>query len=444
MLVVELNTGRLTAVPAVARATRKAWLLWTIAIVVYVGAVFHRSSLGVAGLEATQRFGVGPAALSTFTVLQVAVYAAMQIPTGLLADRFGPRRVLVAAAILLGVGEITFGLAHSYPLALVARGVLGLGDAMTWVSVLRVVAGHFPARTYPLVVALSSMLGGAGNLVATTPLTALLSSDGWTATFVVTGLATAAYSAVVGTTLRVTPVASNPPPLRRVLKGAAESWRGHGTRLGFWVHFTTMATPTTLGLLWGFPYLVRAQHLSAGQADGVLGALVLAGMIANPLIGALTSRRRGARMPLVAGYLAATAVTWTLLLANPGTTPFPLLALAFTIFAVGGPVSAIGFALVRDYNPLHRVGTATGVVNVGGFLATTLAALGVGLLVSATSSYRVGLLAIVAVFVFGTSRVVVWWRRSRAEVHAAAGRGEEVPVRIRLRRWDVRPEPVAA
>jgi sugar phosphate permease len=434
---VELNTGRLTAVPAVARATRKAWLLWTIAILVYVGAVFHRSSLGVAGLEATQRFGVGPAALSTFTVLQVAVYAAMQIPTGLLADRFGPRRVLVAAAILLGAGEITFGLADSYPLALVARGVLGLGDAMTWVSVLRVVAGYFPARTYPLVVALSSMLGGAGNLVATTPLTALLSSEGWTATFVVTGLVTAAYSAVVGTTLRVPPAASNPPPLRRVLKGAAECWRGHGTRLGFWVHFTTMASPTTLGLLWGFPYLVRAQHLSPGAADGVLGALVLGGMIANPVLGALTSRHPGVRMPLVVGYLATAAITWTLLLANPGMTPLPLLVLAFTAFAVGGPVSAIGFALARDYNPLHRVGTATGVVNVGGFLSTTLAALGVGLLVSATSSYRLGLLAVVVVFAFGVSRVVVWW-------HAAQGRGEDVPVPVRLRRWDVRPEPVPA
>jgi MFS family permease len=428
----------------VARATRKAWLFWTIAIVVYVTAVFHRSSLGVAGLQATARFGVGPAALSTFTVLQVGVYAAMQIPTGLLADRFGPRRVLVAAALLLGAGEVCFGLAHSYPLALFARGVLGLGDAMTWVSVLRVVASNFPARTYPLVVALSSMLGGAGNLVATVPLTALLASSGWTATFLVTGLLTAGYAAVVGTTLRIPGEQKAEPVMRgAILRGAMQAWRVPGTRLGFWVHFTTMASPTTLGLLWGFPYLVKAQHLTAVRADGVLGALVLGGMVANPVLGALTSHRRGLRMPLVMSYLAITALTWVLLLAVPGRQPFAVLLLAFVVFAVGGPMSAIGFALARDYNPMHRVGTATGVVNVGGFLATTIAALGVGVLVgamgtlSAATAYRIGLLAVVAVFAVGSWRVVVWWRRARAHVHAAQGRGEEVPVRVRLRRWDV-------
>ncbi|HEX5406832.1 MAG TPA: MFS transporter [Pseudonocardiaceae bacterium] len=426
-----------------ARATRKAWLLWTIAIVVYVTAVFHRSSLGVAGLQATERFGVGPAALSTFTVLQVAVYAVMQVPTGLLADRFGPRRVLVAAALLLGAGEVCFGLAHSYPLALLARGILGLGDAMTWVSVLRVVAGQFPARSYPLVVALSSMLGGAGNLVATVPLTALLASDGWTATFLVTGLLTAGYAAVVGTTLRVPTPTRATLPLRRVLRGAVTSWHVPGTRLGFWVHFTCMASPTTLALLWGFPYLVRAQHLSAVRADEVLGALVLGGMVANPVLGALTGRRRSMRMPLVVGYVVITALTWIGLLAMPGRQPFAVLLVAFAVFAVGGPMSAIGFALARDYNPLDRVGTATGVVNVGGFLATTIAALGVGVLVGAmgaagpATAYRVAMLAVVAVFLLGTWRVVVWWRRARAEAHAAQGRGEDVPVRVRLGRWDV-------
>jgi sugar phosphate permease len=433
------------------RVSRTPWLYWSIAVVVYIAAVFHRSSLGVAGLQATQRFGVGPAALSTFTVLQVAVYAAMQVPTGLLADRFGPRRVLVAAALFVGSGEVLFGIAHSYPLALLARGVLGMGDAMTFVSVLRVVAGTFPARMYPLLVALTSMLGGAGNLVATVPLTLLLASGGWTLTFLVTGLLTAGYAAVVGTTLRV-PNTHTPQPAVRgtIIRGALAAWRVPGTRLGFWVHFTTMASPTTLGLLWGYPYLVQAQHLPAVQADEVLGALVIGGMAANPVLGALTSRRRDLRMPLVVGYLVVAMTTWVLLLAAPGPLPFGALLLAFAVFAVGGPMSAIGFALARDYNPMHRVGTATGVVNVGGFLATTMAALGVGLLVQAmgpegpATAYRIGLLAVVAVTVVGMGRVAVWWRRARAEVFAARDRGEEVPVRLIQRRWDVQPAPEPA
>ncbi|MET1073782.1 MAG: MFS transporter, partial [Umezawaea sp.] len=100
------------------RATKQAWLIWTTAIVIYIAALFHRTSLGVAGLEASERFGVGPAALGTFTVFQIGLYALMQIPTGLLVDRFGPRRVLTAAALLMGVGQVLFAIADSYPLGL--------------------------------------------------------------------------------------------------------------------------------------------------------------------------------------------------------------------------------------------------------------------------------------------------------------------------------------
>jgi sugar phosphate permease len=465
----------------VSRQARQAWIAWAIAIIVYVTSVFHRSVLGVAGLEAAHRFGVGPAALSTFTVLQVAVYASMQIPTGLLVDRFGPRVTLTFAAIFLGIGEAAFGLAHTYPLALIARAVLGVGDAMTWVSVLRVAAAKFPARNYPLVVALSSMLGGFGNLAATVPLTMLLGAAGWTSTFAIAGLLSAGYGAVVAVGLRVKPQHLTDGPgqsigrrgrdlrrgsvitrrgrdlrrgsvitLRDVLRGVRGAWRVPGTRLGFWVHFATMVSPTTLGLLWGVPYLINTQHLSSTQAADVLAGLVVVGVVANPVIGTVTSKHREARMPIVLGALIAAALTWTVLLTDPHPLPFGVLLVAFGLFAVGGPISAVGFALARDYNPMHRVGTATGVVNVGGFVATTIAAFGVGLVdnlfgpTQQALGYRVGMLAVVAVLLLGSWRVAVWWRRARAEVFAAAHRGEEVPVRLRLRRWDRAPaDPVA-
>lgn len=432
-----------------ARATRQSWLFWTIAVLVYVAAVFHRSTLGVAGLAAGQRFGIGPAELSTFTVLQVAVYALMQVPTGLLVDRFGPRVTLTAAALFLGAGEIAFGLAHSYPLGLLARGVLGVGDAMTFVSVLRVASGRFPARLYPLVVALTGMLGGVGNLVATIPLTVLLGHAGWTMTFVLGGLATAGYGAVLATTLRVPAEPAVPATasigFRDVLRGARAAWRVPGTRLGFWVHFTTMVSPTTLGLLWGYPFLVSAQHQSAVHAGEVLAVLVTGGMVANPIVGAVTSRRREVRMPIVGAFLATAALTWAVLLLDPRPLPLAVLLAAFVVFATGGPISAIGFALARDYNPMHRVSTATGVVNVGGFVATTIAAFGVGVLVSVAGSagpalaYRIGMCAVVGVLLLGCWRVAVWLRRARAAVFAAELRGERVPVRLRRRRWDAEP-----
>src|SRR5699024_5227509 len=112
------------------RSARRAWWIWAVAVLAYVAAVFHRGSLGVAGPLALERVDVGPAALSAFTVLQVGIYASMQIPTGLLVDRFGARRILTAAVLLLGGGQVLFAVATAYPLGLLARAVLGTGDAL--------------------------------------------------------------------------------------------------------------------------------------------------------------------------------------------------------------------------------------------------------------------------------------------------------------------------
>jgi MFS family permease len=417
--------------------------------VIYFAAVFHRASLGVASLQAGERFGVGPAALGTFTVLQVGVYTAMQIPTGLLVDRFGSRRMLIAAALLLGVGQCAFGIAASYSWGLGARAILGLGDALTWISVLRLVSAYFPARQYAMMVSISMAVGVAGNLVSTVPLTLLLGHAGWSATFLSVGLVTVAYGAFAAARLRDAPAstvasAGEPTTLGQVLRGVTTAWRVPGTRLGFWVHFSTMVAPMTLSLLWGFPYLVRAQRLSQGAAGVLLGVLVVGSGVSGPLIGAVVGRRPEWRVPLVVGFLVAVIGVWALLLGWPGGhVPPALLTVAFAVLSLGIPISSIGFALARDYNPLPRVGTATGVVNVGGFLATTVAALGVGLLLGAagasdpTQAFRVALLVIVGVVILGTWRTALWWRRARAAVFAAVARGEDVPVHIRPHRWDV-------
>ncbi|QFZ22646.1 MFS transporter [Saccharothrix syringae] len=432
------------------RATKRAWLIWSTAVIVYVAALFHRTSLGVASLEAGDRFSVGPAALGTFTVLQIGLYALMQVPTGLLVDRFGPRRVLTAAALLMGTGQALFALADSYPLGLAARAVLGVGDAMTWVSVLRLAAAHFPPRRYTVVMTLSAALGGAGNLVATVPLTLLLQNAGWTATFLIAGGATAAYSAVVTWRVRDVPdgvpqPVSEPVPLRAVGAKVVAAWRQPSTRLGFWVHFTTMFTPALLSLLWGFPYLVEAQGMSRPAASAVLSTLVLVAVVAGPVMGAVIGRYPVWRMPIVGAYLAVAVVCWAVLLGWPGgVLPAPVLYALFAVLAIGNPVSGVAFAIVRDYHPLHRVSTATGVANVGGFAAITFTALVVGVLLdlvepalSAPQAYRVAFLSVAAVLLLGVWRTVVWWLRARGVVLAALERGEVVPVEVRRRRWDV-------
>ncbi|GAB2736072.1 MFS transporter [Salinifilum aidingensis] len=428
------------------RASTRSWLIWIVGALIYLLSVFHRTSFGVAGLYATERFAVGPAALGTFTVLQVGVYAAMQIPTGVLVDRFGPRKVLTAALLFLGLGQVLLAAAQSYPTGLLARGVLGFGDALTFVSVLRLIAAHFSGRRYPLVTSLTTAMGYVGNLAATVPLAMALAGQGWTPTFLVVGLCTAAFAAVAALSLRDAPRAATARATRSeegsasgsLLQQVSGAWRVPGTRLGFWVHFSTMFAPNVLTLLWGVPFLVQGQGFEPAAASAMLMVFVFGSMFGGPAVGAVIARKAWVRMPLTAAYLMGALLVWAVLLSWPGSIPLGVLLPAFALLSLGGPVSTVGFMLARDYNPMHRVGTSTGVVNVGGFVATTIASLLVGMLVQVSGGqYRVALLAVVAVLLVGAWRVLVWWRRARGAVFAAIDRGDEVPVRIRRRSWDL-------
>jgi MFS family permease len=423
---------------------------WAVAVAVYLVAVFHRTSLGVAGLQASARFGISPSQLSIFVMLQLGVYAGMQIPTGILVDRYGPRRLLLVAAGTMGFAQALFALAHSYPLALVARALLGCGDALTFVSVLRFAAGQFSPRRYPLIVAITGMLGSLGNVVATLPLAALLHWAGWTPTF----LSTAGLSVLSGIGVYLALPRSEPamrgPREMQVLLVALDSvgkriraaWSMAGTRVGFWVHFTSLSTCVTFAVLWGVPFLMQGQRFSRESASTLLLANVLVGVVASPVSGYLTGRFRATRVPLAIGICTTTVIGWlAVLLGFSSPVPRPLLIAVVLITGLGGPASAIGFALARDYNGPAIVGTATGVVNVGGFTAGIIGCLGIGWALDAvgaqdTHAYRIAFLVAIAVQAIGLVQLVRWWWYARQAVLSAQERGEPIPVPLVRRRWD--------
>ncbi|WP_380277560.1 nitrate/nitrite transporter [Kitasatospora purpeofusca] len=371
---------------------RAAWLAWSIGVSVYVLAVIHRTSLGVAGLDAADRFGIGASALSTFSILQVLVYAAMQIPVGLLVDRFGPRRVLLLGVVLLSAGQLAFAFSGSFGPALASRAVLGCGDAMTFISVLRIAARWFPAAKNPLVAQLTGLAGMSGNLVTTVVLAQALHSEGWTPTFTAIALLGIAVFALVALFLREAPdgpaeaVAPAAQPRPGIARQVRETWREPGTRLGLWIHFTTQFPGNAFGLLWGLPYLVEAQGMTRAAAGGLLTLLVLSNMSFGFLFGRVLSRTARARMPIVLTVIGATALLWAVALAWPGGHP-PLWLLVAVVLVMGsnGPASLVGLDYARARVPVERLGTASGIVNMGGFIGTMITLFGIGVLLDTLS-----------------------------------------------------------
>lgn len=368
--------------PQPATVPARAWAVWGVGLLVYLVAVFHRSSLAVAGLAASERFDISASQLATFTMLQLVVYAGMQIPVGLLVDRFGSRSVLLCGTTLLTCAQVGFALADSYPAALVARVFVGMGDAMTFICVLRLVSSWFPARWIPLMTQLTGTLGQLGAIAAAVPMTWALSRLGWTTAYLVAaslGLVLAIAALLV---LHDTPDERNlrgpALSLSAVRASLAASWAHPGTRLGFWMHFSTQFSATALSLLWGYPFFVKGEHQSEGTAGLLLTLMVLAVMAAGPTLGWLVGNHPWHRSTMVLTIVSSIVVAWTVVLAWPGHAPTWMLVVLVVVVGIGGPAAMIGFDVGRTSNPHERFASASGIINQGGFLASLVLVIAIG------------------------------------------------------------------
>jgi MFS family permease len=404
----------------------RRYLMWSVGLLAYIVAVFHRSSLGVAGVEAADRLGIGTALLSLLSVAQLAVYAGMQIPVGVLLDRFGSRRLLAAGGVLMIAGQLVFAFAGDVGTAIAARVLIGVGDAMSFISVLRIVALWFPPRRNPLMVQLTGMVGQLGALSSAVPLVLLLRHAGWTATFVgAAGLGAAAVLLVL-TTLRDQP--SAPAETRRGELGLRHSWAHPGTRLGLWTHFVTQFSGTVFALLWGYPFLTQGEGLAPGTAALLLSLLTVGGLVLGPAIGHFCGRLPYHRSTLVLTIVGASAVAWGVVLLWPGRAPLWLLAVLVLVLTVNGPGSMIGFDYARSFNPADRIGGATGIVNVGGFAASIVLIIAVGVLLDLQTApgaehptlgaFRWAFAAQYPLWAFGAVQVYRYRRTTRRRVAA--------------------------
>ena len=365
--------------------------MWTLGITAYAVAVFNRSSLGVASLQAQDRFHATAAELSLFAVLQLAVYAAMQVPVGVVLDRFGTRRLVAVGALVMAAGQLLLGESHTVPVAIVARVLVGMGDAMTFISVLRLVGFWFAPRRAPVITQLTGIVGQLGQVAAAYPLVTLLHHVGWTRSFVGAAALGIVVSIAVLATLRDAPagvVASMTTPIRidRVRANLRAAWVEPGTRIGLWTHFVTQFSGTVFALLWGYPFLVRGEHVTPATAGALLSLMVFIAMGVGPLLGSLAGRWPRRRSALTLTIVGSSALVWTVVLAWPGKAPTALLLVLVIVLATNGPGSMLGFDYSRTSNPAERLGSASGIVNVGGFVASLLTIFAVGVLLDLTTS----------------------------------------------------------
>ncbi|CAN7274754.1 MFS transporter [Microbacterium sp. LjRoot45] len=425
-------------VSAASAPSARAWIIWTVGVAAYVLAITNRTSLAAVGVDAAERFQADAATLSLFAVVQLAMYGGMQIPIGVLLDRYGARPVMTVGMILMAIGQLTMALSPSVGVAILARVLLGAGDAAIFPGVLRLIALWFPAQRAPLMVQLTGIVGQSGQLVALIPLAALLHATSWTIAF-----GSIAGLGALFTLLVVLLIRNRPPELAsdvavdtdtgaiRVVTSAVDTgvgiraaWSHPGTRLAFWSHFTSPFAGTAFILLWGMPFLTAGEGLSKATASAIISTYVVVGMVVGPVMGDLSRRIPHLRSRvLVLPSIGVQLVAWVAVIVWPGPAPIWLLIALAVALAMGGPASMIAFDHARTHNPAHRLSTATGVTNAGGFLAALLAILMIGLALDlqgagtpatyTLDAFRLAFLTQVPLWLLGSAFIIVERRRTR-------------------------------
>lgn len=414
----------------------RSWVVFAGAVLAYIVGVTQRTSFGVAGVEATERFDVTAAAISTVAVVQIIVYAALQIPVGVLADRIGSRRLIVVGALLMAAGQILLAFSPVFAMAFAARILVGVGDALTFVSVIRLLPNWFGGRVLPQLAQWVGMLGQLGQIIATVPFAFLLHLTGWQPALLIAGSASvlAAVVALVLVRRGEPPPLTSPVPAGGALHHLASTVRRPGTQLGFWVHLAGGTAPTVMALMWGYPFLSAGLGLEVGIAAGIFSLLVAGTVIAGPVLGYLVGRFPLRRSNLVLTVVTVILVLWMLVVVWPGVPPLPLVAALYLAIGMGGPGSLVGFDVARTFNPSHALGSASGIVNTGGFVGGFIAVFGVGLVIDAVrgangagaalytlDAFRLGFLVPIAVIAAGIIGLLVARRRTRRRMFEVEG-----------------------
>ena len=303
------------------------------------------------------------------------VYTLMQVPTGILADTFGPRRILALGGIVGGLGSFLFGLAPTLDLALVGRTMVGLGVSVTFIAMLKLIAVWFEEDRFATMVGVCMLVGNLGSVLAGAPLSALAQVSGWRGVFVGVGALSLVLGILCWLIVRDSPESSagaaRPRVDRTVVLGSLwsvlknrDTWPAALVNTGMSGSFFTFAG------LWATPYLMQVHGLARAVAATHLSLWFGGFAIGCFFIGTL-SDRLGRRKPvlIVASHLYA--AIWLLLFS---CTPLPL-TLSYIVFALFGLATA-GFSLTwacaKEVNPPLLSGMSTSVANMGGFMAGAL------------------------------------------------------------------------
>ena len=347
----------------------RKWMIWATTSALFLLVNFHRFALGVISDKLMATFQIAAVGLGGLSSLYFYLYALLQVPAGILADTWGPRRTITISALIMAAGSFLFGIAQDLTMAYLGRFLVGVGVAAVFVNALKLLADWFPPQTFATMAGLTTTVGFLGGLVAGGPFALVVEHVGWRWGFHGVGFLTAIMALCCFWLIRD---GTTPPPSKMENRPFAPLWivlRSKETWPVFFAKVGITGTFLAFFALWGPPYLMQVHDLTRPEAGTLISVGLLGFIVGAPTIGFLSDRLFEQRkLPLLLA-----GCCYTLFWVGPATNLLPPSLLALYLFAFGFFAGSLLLCLscAKEQHP-ERVGVALAVVNAGGFLGAAL------------------------------------------------------------------------
>ena len=370
---------------------RQRLLIWSTIAIAFLTGYFHRTVIGVVADSLMRDFAIERATdLGILASIYFWTYAALQIPAGIFADVFGPRRVISLALLISGLGALLFAMADSLSLLYVARFITTTGIGVIFVSLIKIQSNWFRAREFATMSGLIVLIGNSGSLLSASPMAFIVESWGWRTAFQLIGVYSLLMALVCWLIVRNRPQDCGLPGVNEIETSEGHppvSWENSALCISDCVKIVlknpltwppVIAATTLYGVymaiagVWWTPYLMQVYHIPRVEAAHHVFLMVIGNMIGAPLLGFLSDRIYCRRWPYIGATLLF-ATSLALLIFGFGAKP-PLLALYLIALLLGVGISGLTLtiACVKDVNPPQATGIAAGITNCGPFIGAAL------------------------------------------------------------------------
>jgi len=351
--------------------------LWTLLAASFLFVNFHRTATAVLADSLARTFDATGSQLGLLHASFFYIYAPLQLPAGLVVDRYGPRSVGATGLVVLTAGVVWFARSETLLAAFLARAVVGFGGSVLYIATLRFCANWFRPDEYATMTGYTVAAAGAGGILATTPLALAIDRIGWRTAILVTGAITGVLAVAVATAVRDRPARDGigvddddhtPATLAdivantRTVLAEIETWL-----MGLLLFLVLGVNFTVLGL-WGVPFVADTYGVSVARASTYVLVGNVGFVLGSPAFGAL-SDRTGWRTELVVATSVVFALSYATLLLVP---PLPVVgaALFCALLANGGV--ALVFTVGKERHAPAVAGTITGVINSLGYVGAAV------------------------------------------------------------------------